>query len=304
MTAPVSFIRPLTIVPSMITSTTAVTKLPAEGEWSAMGTYTKGQVVFRTAVGRRFENKIPGMNGNLPEEDRERWYDLGATDQTTMFDAEVSSESIAPDVLTTVFRPGAFNAGWLLKLTGTSLTFTVKDAPGGATVFTETISLEDSQPDDYWEHLFDPYRPRTEYLVTGLEPYMSCEVTVSIAFPGSVARCGMASLGDLVSVGGLALTGATAEPKSYSRIVTDERGKTSIETGKSALDLTGSCLVALDVADTVVDALRSTLGVPCPWILTDSQNMRSLRGFGLGTFKLTYDTTDKARLSYNISGMI
>jgi hypothetical protein len=221
-----------------------------------------------------------------------------------MFDNEVSTPTIADGTLTQVFQPGAFNAGHFLGLDGRTMTFTIKDAPGGAVVRDVVIPLEDSEPADYYEHFFEPFKPKTEYLVTGLEPYAACEVTVSISNPGGIARCGMASLGDLVSVGGPALSGVTVEPKSYSRIETDSRGKTSIRKGKAAKDLSASALVPLDTADSVVDALTSVLGVPCTWIITDSVRMRSMRAFGLGSGKLTYGTSSNATLNLTVQGMI
>jgi hypothetical protein len=304
MTSPVSFISPLAITASMITSSTAVTHSATEAEWVASTNYTVGTVVYRTAVGRRFENQIAGVNSNVPEDDADRWYDLGATDKTTMFDSEVSTQSIADGTLTTVFRPGAFNSMFLGALDGTSLAVTVKDAPGGSVVYSYSGSLEDSQPDDYYEYFFSPYKPVTDFFVTGLSPFANCEVTISVSAPGRIAKCGMASLGDLVTVGGPALKGVSVEPKSYARITTDARGKTSIKKGKAARDLVISALVPEDETDAVIDALTQVLGVPCAWIGTDLTRMRSMRSFGLGTGKLTYDKVKHATLSLTVQGMI
>lgn len=305
MTAPVSFIKPLTITAGMITSSTAVPRSVTEPDWNSATAYTAGQVVFRPALGRRFECILSGpASSAAPEDDQTRWYDLGATDKTTMFDNEVSTPTIADGTLTIVFQPGAFNAMHLLGLDGTSMTLTIKDSPGGVELVDEVISLEDSQPADWYEYFFEPFRPKTEYLVTGLDPYASCEVTISISNPGGIAKCGMASFGDLVSVGGPALSGVQVEPKSYARITTDERGKTSIKKGKAAKDLSAQALVPEDDGDAVVDALTSVLGVPCTWILTDSANKRSMRAFGLGSGKLTYGTSRYATLNLTVQGMI
>jgi hypothetical protein len=305
MTSPISFIRPLTITASMITSSTAVSHSSTEPDWNSTTAYTAGQVRFRPApVGRRFECLVShAASSTPPEDDQTRWYDLGATDKTTMFDGEVSTPTIADGTLTQVFQPGAFNAIHLLGLDGTSMTFTVKAAPGGAEVRKDVVALEDSQPPDYYEHFFDPFRPRTDYLVTGLEPYANCEVTITINNPGGIAKCGMGCLGDLVAVGGPALTGSTVEPKSYARVVTDERGRTSIKKGKAAKDLAASAVVNISDADKVVDDLTSILGVPTTHILTDTTTLRSLRGFGLGRGRLTYSQSH-AKLDYTVEGMI
>lgn len=303
MTTPVSFISPLTISASMITSSTAVTKLAGELDWNAATNYTVGTVVFRPTLGRRFENQIPGVNSTPPEDDSARWYDLGATSSMSMFDSEVSTQSMCAETLTAVFRPGAFNAMYL-AVEGRSLAITIKDAPGGTNTYTYSGSLEDSQPDDYYEHFFSPFKAKTDFLVTDLTPYASCEVTITVSNTGGVARCGMASLGDLVSLGGSALSGVTVEPKSYARIVTDERGKTSIKKGKAARDMAITAWVPREETDSVVDALTQVMGVPCVWIGTDMNSYRALRTFGLGNGKFTYDKVNYATLNLTVQGMI
>lgn len=304
MTAHVSFILPLAITAAMITSSTAVQKLPGELEWSADTDYAVGTVVFRASLGRRFENQIPGVDSSPPEDDSMRWYDLGTTGPLSMFDNEVSTQSMAPDALTVVFRPGAFNALYLAGLDGTSLEVTIKDAPGGAVIHSFTEWLEDSEPEDYYEYFFSPYIPKTDFLATDLGPYANCEVMITVSAPGGVARCGMASLGDLTSLGGPALRNVNVAPKSYARITTDDRGKTSIKRGKAAIDMQISALVPFAQSNTVVDALTRVLGVPCTWIGTDAQHLRSMRTFGLGNGKLVYDKRDHATLTLTVEGMI
>ena len=304
MSAPVSFISPLLITSAMIASSTAVTHSTTEADWSSGTTYTKGTVVYRPTLGRRFENLIPGLNATPPEDDTDRWYDLGATDQMAMFDSETSTQSIADDTLTTVFQPGAFNSIFLAGLDGASLAITVKDTPGGSAVYSYSGSLEASAPDDYYEHFFDPFKPKTDFIAFGIAPYAACEVTITIDYPGRIARCGMASLGDLISLGGVALQGVTVEPKSYARITTDSRGKTSIKKGKAARDMSVSALVPLDDADGVVDALTNVLGVPCAWIGTDSTRLQAMRVFGLGNGKITYGGSQNAILNLTVQGMI
>lgn len=304
MTFPVSYIKPLVIKESMITSSTAVTKLAAEQEWAATTNYALGTIVTRAEVGgRRFENLIPGTNANKPEDDRKRWYEHGLTDKTTMFDSTNSRQSIAPGTLTVVLRPGAFNAFYLAGLDGQSLSITVKDAPGGAVVYSYTGSLEDSAPDDYYDYFFAPYVPQTDFLVTNLMPYAACEVTISVANAGSVARCAIASFGDLVAVGGPALSGVTVDIQGSARIVSDERGQTGIVRGKLACDLTASALVTPEMARGVVRSLRAVQNTPCPWLITDQKLREEMRSFGLGAGKLTYHS-NRITLDLDVQGTI
>lgn len=303
MTAPLSFILPLSITPSMVTSSTAVSHSTAEPNWSAATSYAKGAVVFRSTFGRRYECLVAGADSGLPEDTPVRWYDLGATDSMAMFDGEVSTQSIADGSLTVVLAPGAFNAIFLAGLDGTSLAITVKAAPGGATVYSYSGPLEGSEPADYYEYFFDPFQPKTDFIALGLEPYGGCEVTITITNTGGVARCGMTSFGDLVALG-KTLQGVTVEPKSYARITTDTRGATSVKKGKAARDMAATAIVPIEETDAVIDALTKVMGVPCVWIGTDSVRMQSMRTFGLGNGKITYDTLRNATLSLNVNGMI
>jgi hypothetical protein len=220
-----------------------------------------------------------------------------------MFDSTNARQSIAPGTLTVVFRPGAFNAMYLAGLEGTSLSITVKEAPGGATIYTYTGSLEDSQPDDYWDYFFAPFVPQTDFLVTDLAPYAACEVTISVSNPGGVGRCAIASLGDLTVVGGPALSGVTVELESSARVSADDRGQTEVRLGKLACDLTAKAIVPSDIARSVVRALRSVQNTPCAWLLTDQKLREELRSFGLGAGRLTY-FSNRIDLDLDIQGTI
>lgn len=303
MTAILSFISPLSITTGMVVSSTAVSHTSGELEWNATTFWAKGAVVFRTSLGRRYENLIAGIDSGPPEDSADRWDDLGITDKMTMFDGEVGTQSIADGTLTTVFRPGAFNALFLAGLEGTHLDVTVRDYVSGTVLLSYSGSLEGSQPDDYYEWCFAPFRQQTDFIATDIEPYGRSEVTVSIANPGGVAKCGIASLGDLKAIGP-SLSGLTVEPKSYARVTTDSRGKTSIRKGKSARDMSISALVPLADADSVIDALTTVLGVPCVVIASNSVQMQAARVFGLPNGKLTYPGGQFANLSMNVQGMI
>lgn len=302
MSNELSLITPLTITAGMITSSTAVTHVAAELEWNAATNYAKGQVVFRATWGRRYENLVPGVHADNPEDNPERWYDLGPTDTMAMFDTEVSTQSIADNTLTVVFAPGAFDAMFLAGLDGASLSVTVKALAGGSVIYSVTEPLEASEPADYWEYFFDPFQPKSTFYASGLDPYAGCEVTLTVSNPAGIARCGMASLGALTKLG-KSLSGVTISPKSYARVTVDERGATKIKKGKSAQDMTISATVPLDDLTRVHDNLTRVMGVPCVWIGSDSKRLSSMRVFGLGNGKLT-EQGSHAMLNLTVEGMI
>lgn len=301
MTTPACFISPLVITAAMITNSTAVVKLPGEQDWVAAGDYALGQVVYRPTLGRRYENLKPGVNSSPPEDALDRWYDLGATSKMSMFDDSPATQSIAPGTLTQVFRPGAFNALYLAGLEGQTLSVTVKDQPGGAEVFKYTGSLEKSETSDWWEHFFSPMRPRTDFMATEITPYASCEVTITVVNTGGVARCGIASLGDLVSLGGKAESGARVKARTLSRIDSDSRGKPTKQQGRNARDLTFTVTVPIDMAETIADALDDVMDVSCPVMAKDSESLRVMRSYGLIGYELTLRATD-AVFNFSVQG--
>ncbi|MYM25785.1 hypothetical protein GTP46_24460 [Duganella sp. FT135W] len=303
MTAILSFLSPLAITPEMLIRSTAVSHTAGELEWSAGTSWAKGAVVFRTPLARRYENLIAGVDTGLPEDTPERWYDLGATDRMTMFDSEVGTQSIADGALTVVFRPGAFNGLFLAGLEGTHLDIAVRDYVGGEVLLNYSGSLEGSQPADYYDWCFAPFRQMTDFIALDIAPYGRSEVSITISYPGSVAKCGIAALGDMKGLGP-SLAGLTVEPKSYARITTNSRGETAIRKGKSARDMSISALIPIADADSVVAEMSDVLGVPCVVIASDSTQMQAARVFGLPSGKVTYPGGQYANLSMTVQGMI
>ncbi|MGG7604627.1 hypothetical protein [Massilia sp. BKSP1R2A-1] len=301
MTAPACFISPLLITAAMITSTSAVTKLPGESDWVATGDYALGQVVYRPSLGRRFENLKPGVNSSPPEDALDRWYDLGTTSKMSMFDDSPGTQSISPNTLTQVFRPGAFNAMYLAGLDGQTLSVIVKDQPGGTIIFEYQGSLEKSEASDWWEHFFSPLRPRTEFTATEITPYASCEVTITVVNTGGVARIGIVSIGDLVSLVGIAESGARVKARTLSRIDSDSRGRPTKQQGRNARDLTFTVTVPLDMAETIADAVDEVMNVSCAVMATDIDSLRVGRTFGLIGYDLTLRSND-AVFNFSVQG--
>lgn len=302
---PVTFISPIEITASMITSSTAVAYLASEPEWNATTAYNKGQVVYRSIAGtiRRFENQIPGTNSNVPESDQDRWYDLGSTDKMSMFDNVAHTQSIAPSTLTVVFQPGAFDSFYLANLDGRTITVIVKDSPNGNVIYTSTDSLDDSAPPDYYEYFFSPFRPQTEWLMSSLVPYANSEVTITIGNPGGVARAGITSFGTMVSLLAPPESGARVKARNYTRTKTDERGVTEYRKGRKARDVTMTITVPIEQASNIADSLDEISDLPCAIIGGDIDYLRALRAFGLINYELNYRSID-AVFSLNVQGTI
>lgn len=305
--ASLSVLAPVTISATLLTSST-VPETDYAG-WLVGSTYAVGDKVISTVTHRVYESLRATNLGHDPTDILNRtgatpwWLDIGPTNRYAMFDGEASTQTVIASPLTVVIHPGPFNSVYLAGIDGDSLTLTVKDSPGGAVVFTTTVTLEASAPPDYYEYFFDRFQPQTDYLASDLPSYTNAELTVSITKVTGNVKCGVLALGDLRPLG-LTQYGAKAKPKTYSYIKIDEFGNNVIKRRKSAKDMSASSYVKLEEANFVLDTITELLDVPCVWIGTDIQEYSGLRVYGLGSAELSYDQPQFATLNLNVQGLI
>lgn len=306
MTGILSILSPIAITDAMFDSSTAPeTDYTA---WSGATTYAIGDRCINTTTHRIYEslrdtnlNKDPtdilNTTGTAPW-----WLDVDPTNKWAIFDGEVSTQTVLASPLTVVVTPGPFNSIYFGGLDADTLTVTQKDAPAGTTIYSLTASLEGSEPPDYYEWCFDPFRPMADYLITGLSPFSASEATISLTGTG-VIKCGVMAFGDLRPLG-QTLRGAKAKPKSYSYVKLDEFGKNKIVRRKKAKDVSFSAILDLAEANTVLADLTALMDVPCVVIGSDLPAYGGLRVFGLPNGEVSFDHPDHAVLNLSVEGLI
>ena len=298
------------IVPIAITDANLVSSTVAEADFDTWVVGTSYALGARVVLGHRIYESMRASNlGKDPRLDINRasptpwWQDVAPTNRYAMFDNEVSTQTTAMSSMTVVLRPGAFSAVFLAGLDAEQLEITIRESSGGTVIYHHIDGLEGSAPADYLEYYYDRFKPATDFIVTGLDPFSASEITITLSRTSGVVRCGVLTVGDLRPLGRTQY-GATAEPRSYSYIKTDEFGKTTIKKRKSAKDMTASAVLDLAEANSVLEILMETMGVPCVWIGTDIPEYAGLRTFGLGTGKVTFDIFNRANLSLTVQGLI
>jgi hypothetical protein len=307
MVASLSVLAPITIVDALLTSSTVPETDYAA--WSGGTTYAVGDRVINTSTHRKYESLRATNSNHDPSDILNRtgvtpwWLDIGPTNKWAMFDSEVSTQTSVNTPLTVVIKPGAFNGVFLAGLDGDNLSITVKDSPGGATVYYYSGILEASAPGDYYEYFFDRFMPQTDFLANDIDSYANMEITISITKASGTVKCGVLALGDLKPLG-LTQYGAKAKPKTYSYIKIDEFGNNTIIKRKTAKDMSATSYVKLEEANYVLDTITELLGTPCVWIGTGIPQYSGLRVFGLGSAELSYDQPEVAMLSLNVQGLI
>ncbi|MYM80532.1 hypothetical protein GTP44_00975 [Duganella sp. FT50W] len=306
-----NIVTPIAITAEMIAAGTSVTEPAAtETAWVSEGTYSLGDQRIRATTHRVYEC-VQAHTGRkaLPENDAAYWLDKGPTQQWAPFDIYTNTAAKATTSITYVLTPGYFNAVALYGLVGTGISVKVKDAPGGAQIYSYVVPLMED-PAGWWEYLFLRPRPITKLLLTGIPIRPNAELTVTVtAAAGQQVGIGMINVGDYRSLLGEAewggtQYGASAEPISYSYIKTNPDGTTSIVRRTAATSMRASVIMPREFADYALSCVQEVLDVPVSWIAVNAAGYAGLNVFGLGSASLTYDSFGHATLNITVKGMI
>jgi hypothetical protein len=301
---------PTALTDAMLSSSTIAEPAAGETAWVSAGTYVLGDVRIRTTTHRKYSALI-GHTGRtaLPEADPTYWEDIGPTNRWAPFDAQISTPCAATTSFTYVLRPGFFNAVSFYGLNGAAISISVKDAPGGAVVFSYTGDLF-NLPLDWYDYAFGVIRSRDRLFVSGITPYPDAELTITIsAGSGVPVGVGLIVIGDLRPFLGDAewggtQQGASAEPVNYSRIETDDFGNTRIVKRRSVTDMRLSVAMPREVADFFLANVQDVLSTPAAVIATDAPGYDGLNVFGLLSGSLSYDSFNTAIFNGYVKGLV
>lgn len=303
---------PLTITSAMIGAGTTIAEPDVAGgevAWNAATNYTVGTVAIRTTTHRKYRNAIPGVDAGLPESTPARWLDIGPTNRYAPFDIYTNTATTGTTSFTYVLSPGFFNALSFYGLVGSTLTVTIKDAPGGTVIYTSTTELF-APAAGLYEYLFSPLRQISRVVLKALPISPTAELTVTVAGgTGNPVALGMLNIGNLRSLIASGLFGGTeygasAEPKSYSYIKYFDDGTTQIVRRGATIDMRGNVFMPAGDATAAVDLVQSVLDVPVSCIATDAAGYDYLNVFGLVSGSAEASGPTHANFSYSVKGFI
>ncbi len=299
-----NIISPITITDAMFT--TALAEDPTAAWTSA--TYAVGDERHVVSTHRVYKCAVAGSRTISPNLDPTNWVDMRPTNKFSPFDIYTSTKATSVTSLTYVLTPGYFNALALYGLVGTQYSIGIKDAPGGATIFSKSGYLSED-PAGWYEYLFSALKPTTKIILSDLPIRPTAELTITLtAATGEAVGVGMIVCGDYISLAGTGgwggtQYGASAEPVTYSYIKTADDGTTSIVKRHSATNL--RCVVTMprDQADAVLQSVQSVLDVPVAWVATSAANYAGLTTFGIGSAQMGYDSFGQANLTITVKGL-
>lgn len=269
--------------------------------WAVGTTYAVGALVHRTTTHRVYRSRVSGNVGKTPETSPVEWADVRPTNRWAMFDGLISTATRAAGTLSVVLQPGFHDSLYLGGLAAGSLTITQRATPGGAVVYTRTVTLRRRTAPGWHAWLFGSFESQRDLLITGLIPRSQSELTLE--FEGSDIAVGLCAIGTLRSLGQTEF-GGRAAPQDYSYVETNEFGETTVVRRDAANDVTLSAWLARADADRVHQQLMDLRGTPAVWIGSDAPGRAGLRTYGLGKGEMVYATPNQAKLDITIKGFI
>lgn len=295
-------ITPIPFAPGQLISTTATDSTPA---YNPATSYGVGDIVY---VGtRRYESLEAGNTGNNPPDFPDKWLDIGPTNPYAMFDDVVSTQTTGSSPLEVVVYPGQiFNSIAILNMSGgTSLTVEVTDtgSSGAPVIYSETISLDGSIIDDWYDYFFEPFSSRRDAVFTGIPPYSTGQIRVTMVGGGTLA-IGAMLYGNMIDLGCSAY-GVRSGIRDYSVKQTDQFGNTVFVERNYSKRMTSQVMVTKVQFSKVSQVLSDIRATPTIFIGSDDPAYDPLIIYGYvrdWNLEITYPAY--SILSIEIEGLI
>jgi hypothetical protein len=268
-------IKPVTYTGAMLISTTAAN---ADAEYNAGTSYSTGNRV--TYLETVYESLVSSNVGNTPSTSPTQWVEIGPSNKRAMFDSQVSTQTTRATPLAVTVAPGtAFNSLALLNMSGTALSITVTDGPGGPTVYSQTISLIEDFAVDWYMYFFEPTALRSDVVLTDIPPYSAGRISVSLSAGSGDVAIGSMMFGTFYELGGTEY-GAGAGIRDYSVKETDEFGVTTFVQRAFSKRMEAQVFVENDRLGFITRILSELRATPSVWIGADDDRFSPLVMFG------------------------
>lgn len=266
----------------------------------------KGNRVYASTGKAGNTNKDPALPINQfnPDGTANFWVDIGPTNRSAMFDGLINSQTSAASPLRITLTPGAFNGFALLGIDADTYEVVVKDAPGGNVIYSEPVTaLEGSMPGDYYEYFFDRFKPLTQFIRSGIEPYGSAEIVLTLRKATGDVKLGMFAIGDFKPVG-IPQRDATVSPGTFTYFKQDAYGNATIRKRPNATSMTLSCVLDIEEANSVKATIDEISATPVVVAGSEAAMYEWMTVFGLVTADITPVPYPYCTIKLSVKGFI
>lgn len=272
-------IIPTKITDTMLISCTVPEPAPGETEWVSGTTYAVNDIRILTSTHRKYKCAITGAGTTAPNLDTANWVDIGATNRWAQFDEKIGTVTSAATSTTTVLDAGSIEGLALLELTGSSATVSMVEAPGGAVVYSKTVSLDGTVIESVYDWMFAPYEQRSSVILTDLlGQYPSGRLTVTIT--GTTAATGVLAVGNVLEIGATEYD-AGAGIINYGKVLDDGFGGREWVEGAYSQRTTLPIVLEKQDFSRVYRALSKVRSTPCVYIGSEETSFDPLVTYGV-----------------------
>lgn len=154
------------------------------------------------------------------------WVRIKPTNYYAMLDGKTSTQTENAETIVVKIAGKNYDSLSLLELEAESVSISLYDTDTEDIVYTEAFELiNNSEVTDFYSYAFTPFELVPSIFTDSIYLYTNTELTITIANPGSIAKCGRLVFGRSYYVGDTGY-GANLTVESYSHRETDEFGNT------------------------------------------------------------------------------
>lgn len=296
-------IKPTVITDEVLVSSSVPEPDADEEEWIATRAYAVGDVAIRKSTHRKYQRTTAGTTSAAPESDSANWFDVGPTNRWAMFDRKVGTLTKSANSLVIVLRPGGVSGLGALELTGRELTVTLRDSPGGAIVYSRTISLDGTLIGSVYDWLFADHEQLTDAVLTDMpQHFTNCELTFEITGTSGV-EVGVLQVGQVIEVG-RTKRGASVGIADFSKKDRDIFGNFDVLERAWSKTSSYQVLTAASDFNKIYRRLASIRATPCIYIGNDQVGFEPMFTYGFyKDFGITVDYAHSHLLNIEIEGL-
>ncbi len=298
-------IKPTMITPALLTSSTVAEPDTGEITWNPATPYAEGAVVIRTGTHMKYERLAPGgVDAGLPESTPLKWLTVGPTNRWAMFDRKIGTATTAATSISAVMSPGGVSGLGALELVGREAVVTLKDAPGGSTVYTRTIDLDGTIITTVYEWLYSDFEQLTDFVLTDLpRHFLTGQLTFTVSGTSGVS-VGVLQVGTVLEVG-KTIGQPTADILDFSKKDQDRFGNFDVEEGAYSKRGSIQVLTAKSDFNKIFRGIASLRAIPCIYIPVDQIGFEPLINYGFfKTFSMVVAYQNHHLCNLEIEGLI
>lgn len=265
--------------------------------WNPGTNYAAGvRCIYEHSI---YERVVAGATLWAPDEDGANWVRIGPTNLWAMFDQATGTQAKATSSITVTVAPGLVRALALLDIDASSVTVVM--TTGATEIYRRTVSLNSGDGVyDWYSYFFSEITLKRTLVLTGLPPYSSAHISITVNGPGQVAL-GTVVVGGLFELGGT-LVGMGLGMLDYSKKETDEFGATTLVERSYAKRMSVPIEIRTPRIDEVARRLALIRAKPVVWVGAARFDQSVIYGF-FRDWSIDLEYSQVAFATINIEGL-